>query len=122
MRCGFTMDDIGARLRWRALFSFVTHPAPASSLYAELQPDYAPWLDGRNVAPLLADVYDALQQLTYAYTKRNARRGANVVRPKPYPRPWAGPETNAQWRHFGQGALPPAELDAWFAARQKEAD
>lgn len=122
MRCGYTLDDTGARLRWRALFSFVTHPSPTSALYAELQPEYAPWLDGRNVGPVLADVYDALQQLTYAYTRRNARRGANVTQPKPYPRPWARSGTDAQWRHFGEGALQPAELDAWFAARQTRAD
>lgn len=119
MRCGYTMDDVGARLPWRALLSLVTHPAPGSSLLAETQPQQAAWLDGRNVAPLLADVYDALQQLTHAYCRCNSRRGSHIPAPKPYPRPWreqAGEE--GPWRHYGSGAMEPEALDAWFAARQ----
>ncbi len=122
MRCGYTLDDLGARLPWRALFSFVSHPAPTSALFAELQPEYAPWLDGRNVAALLADVYDAVQGLTHAFVRRHARKGANVPAPKPYPRPWLKSEVDKGWKHFGGGALPRDELDAWFAARQTEAD
>ena len=118
MRCGYTMDDVGARLPWRALLSLAAHPAPGSSLMAELHPEEAPWLDGRNVAPLLADVFDALRQLTHAYARCNSRRGARVPEPRPYPRPWAKPAGDGPWRRYGSGALDPAALDAWLAARQ----
>ncbi len=120
MRAGWTLADVGARLPWRALASLASHPLPGSSLMAALHPEEAPWLDGRKVAPLLADVLDDLRGLAYAYVRRNALHPSLVPKPEPVPRPWAG--GRAGGRHFGSGALEPAALEAWLAARQSRPD
>ena len=115
MLAGWTLDDVGARLPWRALGALVRHAPPTSALFRELHPEEAGWLDGSAVAPILADVYDAVQGTAYIVTKANVKHGTRVPAPQPYPRP-GSPARGGGARHYGGGALPPDELTAWLDA------
>lgn len=43
---------------------------------------------------LLADIFDATQQTTYAVANKNVPREQQSREPKPYPRPWVEPRTS----------------------------
>lgn len=69
-------------LTWHDLLVFVRHSPPGSAIYRALSPGGAGW------APtdyLLADLFDAVQALTYITAHKGTGRTGR--RPKPYPRP-----------------------------------
>lgn len=109
-RTRFTLDDLGGALTWRALLHFVLNLPRDSALSRELRPreEVEAWSDGTVVAPLLADIYDAISWLTYDTVKV---AGARPRKPRPYPRPWA---KRAVERHVGSDPIPVTEFDAWW--------
>lgn len=113
-RTGLTLDDVGGRLSWAALRSFVEYLPADSALVSETCGEVAPWLNGQMVAPLLATLIDAVQMQSWAFALANTRRGhGRPPRPKPFPTPWnadRGGECT-----FGRDALPVDEFEAWWA-------
>lgn len=107
----YTIEDVGGALSWGAFLSFIDHLPPDSALARETV-EGAAWYDGRLVAPLLADIWDALETLSYMYATRNTKKGKHIPRPKPYPRPWVEDKTH---RRIGKGALPVHEFESWWS-------
>lgn len=114
-----TLADLGGALPWGALRSLVGHMDHTWALWRELNPkqaETAAWLDGSLVAPLLADVFDAVRSLEATVAAKGS--GRKPRRPKPYPRPWL---RDAETQHVGKDPIPISEFDAWWDAKGKEA-
>ena len=114
-RTGYQLSDVGGRLDWAALKSFVAHSPVDGALLRELHPDIAAWATTAKTNAILADIYD-LVALAFAYMRTPA--GQSVKRPKPYPRPVK--QNNENVHHFGKDGLPPDELRKWFERKRQE--
>lgn len=98
---GYTLDDVGERLTWCSLFSFIKHLPPSSAYFREEYPEEAAWLNGWRNAAILADLWD----LTAAI---NAKRDKE---PPKYPRP--GTKDESTQRH-GADPIPISQWDDWW--------
>lgn len=117
---GYTLDDIGGALPWRALSHFIAGLGPGSRLYRAAHPEEAemePWLDGSMAAALLADMYDLLNAFRWQFESSQTKR--KTKRPRPYQRPWMGDEARGIKR-IGSGAVPLAAFDEWWDGRMKD--
>lgn len=111
-RCGRTLGDIGGALPWTALRSFAAHLDASSALAREMDPELGAWASPARVPAMLADIYDAVQWLGYAFACANTGRGKpRPKRPRPYPRPGAKADEN----RIGRGAIPIREFDEWWS-------
>ena len=81
----------------------------------ELNGDDSVWSALIKTNGILADIYDQLAQINANLCAIGSRSKAKPV--SPYPRP--GAEQNKR-RHFGKGALPVNELEAWFERKRRE--
>lgn len=84
----WTVDDLGGALPWGRLARFLRNLPADSATCREITGDTAPWLDGRKVAPLLADLIDAVNLLRYEFALSNTPK--DKTKPNqlpPYPRP-----------------------------------
>ena len=95
------MDDVGGRLSWSALYSFITHLDTSSALAKELGKATG-WEERIKTNALLADIYDLLQVIA-------GRRLLKKI--TPYPRP--GKENN-NVRKIGKDPLSPEDLSKWY--------
>lgn len=107
----YSLEDVGGALSWGAFRSFIQH-LPEDSAYRRETVEGLEWYDGRMVAPVLADIWDALETLAYMYATRNTKKGKHVPRPKPYPRPWVEDRSR---RRIGKGAIPVSEFESWWS-------
>ncbi len=101
-RTRYTLDDIGGRLTWPALYSFISYLPPGNALCDD--PALRAWYGGQYTADLLADLIDVLATI--------ATRG----KAKPYKRP-TDKYRNGEKRKVGSGAIPVREFDAWWNGR-----
>lgn len=101
-RTRYTLRDVGGALPWGALLHFVEHLGHDSATWRAANPEDQThlWLDGSMVAPILADLYDLLNQ-----------RSAGKSRQRPYPRPWA---KNRSTERYGRKPIPIRDFDAWW--------
>ena len=104
----FALDDVGDALPWGALLSFLKH-LPADSAYRRETVPGIEWADGRIVPVILADIYDGISAIRYAYARRNSRSKPKT--PKPYPRP--GRESK-ETKRIGAGAIPVRDFEKWW--------
>ena len=106
-RTPYTLDDLGGRLSWRALFNFVRHVGYDSELYREINPDdeLRPWLDGSIVAALLADIFDLENARAHAGSRK---------KPKPYPRPWRRDKTV---QRIGSEPIRAGDFERWWTSK-----
>ena len=95
------MDDVGGRLSWSALYSFVKNLDSASALARELGKSTG-WENTIKTNAILADIYDLLEVIASGKRIKNA---------KPYPRPGKG-EDNV--RKIGKGPMTPDDLRKWY--------
>lgn len=109
------MLDVGRALPYASLLSFVNY-LPADSAIRRAQEPGIEWSDGRMVAPVLADLYDAITHLQYMYAMAHKGKGAKPRKPKPYPRPWVKDKTT---EHFGKGAIPVSEFEKWWKGAKR---
>lgn len=107
-RVGATLDDVPARIPWRALSAFVRKLDPQSATFAELNPELAAWVMPTQVQKMIADVYDRLGDLWNVCALGATRRRQRPA--TPYPRPGKGKGKKV----FGSGAIPIGEFDAWW--------
>lgn len=111
-----TLDDLGGALSLRALRSFVMHLGYDSALWRETHEDadeWAPWLDGTMVAPMLASLLDSLNMSRWEYALSCATKGhAKPRKPKPTKVPW---RKDAPDEHrIGRDPIPIDDFDAWW--------
>lgn len=110
--CGMTLADIPRRISWPALRSFVTHVGPTSALFRELNPEYAEWFAEGKTRAMLADIYDAIASLTFAFARANTPKNKRKPKPpKPYPRPWVKDKSNTK---IGRDPIPIKDFDKWW--------
>lgn len=107
-----TLDDVPARLSWRALGVFVRRLDATSAYVREVAPDTAPWLGTERIQSMLADLFDAVVMLDWHLVCANTPKGkTRPKRPKPYPRPWARDEETV----IGREAIPIKDFDSWWS-------
>lgn len=112
VRAGMTLDDVPARLSWRALGAFVRHLDATSAYVREVEPEVAPWLGTERVQSMLADLIDMVAVLDWHLVSANTPRGRPRPRkPKPYPRPWKAEEGGLK---VGRDPIPVGEFRDWW--------
>ena len=116
MRYGYTLDDIGRSLPWRALGAFIENLQPDSALAYEIDPQMSQWATTRQTNIILADIFDMLAIIN---ANLMGIGGKKPKRPTEYPRPWCENE-NKETKHFGKDPLPIAELDKWLERKRLE--
>ncbi len=114
---GHELADVGRTLSWGALASFLAYEQSGSALDRDINGDDSIWSAVIKTNGILADIYDQLAQINENLVAIGSKKKANPV--KLYPRPGIEPE-NENIRHFGKGALPVDELEAWFEMKRKE--
>lgn len=113
-RAGCTLADIGGRVPWPALRSFVEHLGPDSALYLAQNPADGAFFQPWTAQFVLADIWDALAAFAVGYAGAHRKKGAPRPRPpKPYPRPGAR-DSAANEMRVGKGAIPIKDFDEWW--------
>ena len=103
-----SLDDVPARISWRALGVFVRHLDVSSAYVREVEPEAASWLAPWALRPMLADLYDLVSSLNYNLVAANSKHRPR--KPKPYPRP--GKRENETV--IGRDPIPIKDFDAWW--------
>lgn len=110
-RTNYTLDDVGGRLSWSALSSFVRNLGTDSALARDLGKS-TDWETLITTNSILADIYDVLQAIN---TNIVALGGGKKKKIKPYPRPG---KDNDKKRKFGT-PMPTVEgLREWIRSKQ----
>lgn len=113
-RAGCTLADIGGRVPWPALRSFVAHLGPDSALYLAQNPEDGAFFQPWTAQFVLADLWDVLASWAVGYAGAHRKKGSPRPRPpKPYPRPGARDSAGGEMR-IGKGAIPIKDFDEWW--------
>ena len=107
-RTAYTLDDVGGRLSWSALSSFIKNLDTGSALAKDLDKTTG-WENTLQANIILADIYDLLQ-VTNSLLVAIATQGKKRKKITPYPRP--GKDRNT--RKLGKGAMPLNALSKWM--------
>lgn len=107
----YTLHDVGRALSWGALSHFVQYLPRTSALSRDLQPmtDEELWASGNATAAILADIYDALNQLNTNVCNHWAGKSASRV--TPYKRPW---DHQTATRVLGNDPIPVQDFEDWW--------
>lgn len=111
-RTGHTLDDVPARVSYRALDSFIANLGIDSKLASEVAPEFAEWSTRTKTNALLADIFDMLAMINANLIGIGTRKKAKE--PKKYPRP----KKQKELKRYGSGALPATELREWIRRKQ----
>lgn len=110
-RTNYTLDDVGGRLSWSALSSFVRNLGTDSALARDLGKSTG-WETLIATNSILADIYDVLQAIN---TNIVSLGGGKKKKIRPYPRPG---KDNDKKRKFGT-SMPTVEgLRDWIRSKQ----
>lgn len=107
-RVGMTLDDVPARLSWRALGVFVRHLDVTSAYVREVEPEASRWVAPESLRPMLADMYDLMASINYNLVAANSRHRPR--KPKPYPRPGRRDKETV----IGRDPIPIRDFDEWW--------
>ena len=88
-KTGMSLSDVGGRLSWSALYSFITK-YENGALLRELSPEIALWDTTAKTNVILADIFDMLAAINANLCAKGS--GRRPKRPKPYPRPKSAKE------------------------------
>lgn len=110
-RAGFTLDDVPARLSYRALNSFIMHLGLDSALAAEVLPEESSWGTAVKTNTILADIFDMLAMINANLVGLGS--GKRAKQPKPYPRP----KNKKDRQKIGRDALPLDDLREWIRSK-----
>ena len=116
-RTGYDLDDIGRALSWGALKSFIHQIDYDSALGRETRPKDAAWSTTYQTNVILADIYDAIDQINANLIAIATNKQSKQI--KPYPRPYKV-KGRGDSKHYGKDPLPVSELEAWFERKRKE--
>lgn len=108
-KTNYSLDDVGGRLSWSALNSFIKNLDTDSATARELGKSTG-WETTMKTNIILADIYDMLQVINANLMSF----GGKSKKPKPYPRPTDKDEN----KRVGKGALPLDELREWIRSKQ----
>lgn len=111
-RTNYQLDDVGGRLTWSSLNSFIRNLDTDSALARDLGKSTG-WENTLTTNKILADIYDMLQVIN---ANIMAIGGGKHKKPKPYPRP-SDKDSNNE-RRIGKGAMPLDELQKWFKEKR----
>ena len=111
-KTNYTLDDVGGRLSWSALSSFIKNLDTDSALARDLGRSTG-WEKTIQTNILLADVFDLLQVIN-ANLVGFTSGGKQKVKYKPYPRPGKEEDKN----RIGKGALPLPDLRKWMEEKR----
>lgn len=103
-----SLDDVPARLSWRALGVFVRHLDVTSAYVREVEPELAQWVAPESLRPMLADLYDLMSSLNYNLVSANSKHRPR--KPKPYPRPGRQDKGTV----VGKDPIPIRDFDEWW--------
>lgn len=106
-RTHYQLNDVGGRLSWSALSSFIHNLKSDSAVARELGYETG-WENTIKTNEILADIYDVLMAILVAVTHSKKK-------PKPYPRPGKDKDK----KRIGKGAIPYNQLREWIKERQK---
>lgn len=104
---GMPFDRAAYSFGWGNLLAFVHHLPPTSAVYREKYGDASDFASDLKQNMILADVFDAVQFLSYSFAKAHGGKGK---KPKPYPRPW----TDDGAQHIGSKPIPISEFNDWY--------
>nr|DAG04358.1 MAG TPA: protein of unknown function (DUF5361) [Siphoviridae sp. ctYkG6]DAO02421.1 MAG TPA: protein of unknown function (DUF5361) [Caudoviricetes sp.] len=108
----FTLDDLGERLSFRALFSFIQNLPKTSALWKATHPDdidYALWESQEIVPQLLARLSDQISQLAWMYSS------AHTTKKQPKPKPLTRPGVeSAKEEVYGKDPIPISQFNDWW--------
>lgn len=105
----YSLDDVGERLSYRSLIAFIRHLPADSAYFREVEPDVAPWTDGRVTTALLADIYDLLNAFRGTYVNAHSKKKQRQL--KPYPRPWL---EDKSVKKVGKDPIPIKDFEKWW--------
>lgn len=109
-RTGYTLDDVGGRLSWSALSSFIRNLGTDSALARDMGKSTG-WESTLKTNAILADIYDLLQVIHRDLCSLGGNKPKKI---KPYPRPGRDKDT----KRIGKGAMPYYQLREWIKERQ----
>ena len=75
------------------------------------------WMRGDANAQLLVRLIDEVRSLEWAYMSAHSK--SRLARPKPLPTPW---NDNTTEQRIGKEAIPVADFDAWWDAKDGDGD
>ena len=108
----FTLDDLGERLTYRALFSFINNLPKSSALWKATHPhdiDYALWESQEIVPQLLARLSDQISQLAWMYSS------AHTTKKQPKPKQLTRPGVeSAKEEVYGKDPIPISQFNDWW--------
>ena len=107
---GYTLNDVGGRLPWSALSSFIHNLQPDSALCREIG-GYAGWESTLKTNIILADLVDVVNAIAHGLSGKKHKI-------KPYPRPFEKGKDKDE-KHIGKGALPTVDsLRNWIKEKR----
>lgn len=113
---GYELNDVGRRLSWDALDSFVKNLRPDSATARELEPELSVWATQAKTNAILADIYDLLSGINANIIAMGS--GKRAKQPKRYPRP-GQKDKNVRQIGGGNSAMPVNQLKAWLEEKRK---
>ena len=106
---GYTLNDVGGRLPWSALSSFIDNLQVNSALFREMTGMKAGWDSTLKTNIILADLVDVVNAIAHGLSGKKHKV-------KPYPRPF---DKEKQKKSIGKGALPTVDsLRNWFKEKR----
>lgn len=106
---GVRLRDLPSTFGWDALPVLARHLPQTSATWRYLHADEASFSSEIKRAAMLADIFDAIEQVAYifaaAYSKRPPKQ------PKPYPRPWVESDKTET---IGSAPIRVSDFDAWY--------
>ena len=94
---GYTLNDVGGRLPWSALSSFIDNLQVNSALFREMTGMKAGWDSTLKTNIILADLVDVVNAIAHGLSGKKHKV-------KPYPRPFEKGKDKEE-KHIGKGAL-----------------
>ena len=94
---GYTLNDVGGRLPWSALSSFIDNLQVNSALFREMTGMKAGWDSLLKTNIILADLVDVVNAIAHGLSGKKHKI-------KPYPRPFEK-DNEKDKKHIGKGAL-----------------
>lgn len=110
------MSDIGRRLSWDALDSFVKNLRPDSATAREMNPELAVWATQAKTNAILADIFDLLSGINANLVAMAT--GKRAKRTKQYPRP-GKKDKNVQQIGGRENAMPVAKMREWLEEKRR---
>jgi hypothetical protein len=103
-----TLADVPRDISWSDLSDFAKHLPADSACSREIDSDFASWNCRWKTNAILADIFDAIQWLSYGFVKAHSK--VSPKKPKAYPRPHA----KSNDIRYGKDAIPRDQFEKWW--------